>query len=182
MQYTYNNFYIDIWVNHPLWNDKIALPSLSGTHFKSRVWYWIKTKVSITYSDATINVKVRNEIVPTYIEASSRHRTKFENFLEDINPHCGATGTHVLDFGYRLSCFSGLHILLPIDDGFLIFTSNATPTNLLEISMVAEPPWATYFVSIGKLQLGSSVQQRALQPFSANRALLKKFSKRPVNC
>ena len=57
----------------------------------------------------------------------------------------GATDTPVLDFGF---CNPGLqsqdgslrlHALLPAPNGFLRFTSGATPADLLATSMAANP-------------------------------------------
>ena len=43
-----------------------------------------------------------------------------------------------------------LHVLAPASDGFLSFTSSATPANLLVANVAAEPLYPLIFSSIGR--------------------------------
>ena len=66
-----------------------------------------------------------------------------KKMLEDTSSFCRATDTPVLDFWWCLLCVSklggipSLYASSPVSNGFLRFTTGATPADLLTASMAA---------------------------------------------
>ena len=67
-----------------------------------------------------------------------------------MSPFCDATDTPHLDFCWcrpwvsKSGWIPCLHASSPVFNGFIRFTSGATPADLLTASIAAEPFWSTY--------------------------------------